>query len=97
MLKAEFGADLNKEHERYLTKHFGNVPVFVTDFPAAIKPFYAKRNDDNQTVSGYISRWKDGAWASLDATTVRWHDCMSNELVLREVGLRQVACIVRER
>ena len=27
----------------------------------------------------------------------RWHDCMSNDLVLREPGLRQVTCIVRER
>ena len=27
----------------------------------------------------------------------RWHDYMSNDLVLREAGLRQVTCIVRER
>ena len=27
----------------------------------------------------------------------RWHDYMSNDLVLREAGLRQVTCIVHER
>ena len=27
----------------------------------------------------------------------RWHDYMSNDLVLRAAGLRQVTCIVRER
>ena len=27
----------------------------------------------------------------------RWHDYMSNDLVLREASLRQVTCIVRER
>ena len=27
----------------------------------------------------------------------RWHDYISNDLVLREAGLRQVTCIVRER
>ena len=46
-----WGCDLQTEHERYLTeKHFG-APVFVTDYPAAIKAFYMRMNDDGKTVA----------------------------------------------
>lgn len=45
-----WGADLQSEHERYLTeKHFG-VPVIVTDYPKDIKAFYMRLNDDGRTV-----------------------------------------------
>ena len=30
--------------------HTGQLPLFVTDFPASLKPFYARENEDNQTV-----------------------------------------------
>ncbi|GFN82076.1 asparagine--tRNA ligase [Plakobranchus ocellatus] len=46
-----WGCDLDKEHEMYLTKAVGERPVFVTDYPAKLKPFYALRNDDDQTVA----------------------------------------------
>ncbi|ESN97920.1 hypothetical protein HELRODRAFT_177582 [Helobdella robusta] len=49
--KLEWGADLHKEHERFLTEYFNDVPVFVTDYPAAIKPFYARDNGDRATVA----------------------------------------------
>ncbi|XP_012940555.1 probable asparagine--tRNA ligase, mitochondrial [Aplysia californica] len=49
--KVFWGCDLKKEHEMYLTAALGEVPVFVTDYPAQIKPFYARRNDDDVTVS----------------------------------------------
>lgn len=46
-----WGADLQTEHERYLTeRHFG-APVFVYDYPAAIKAFYMRLNDDGKTVA----------------------------------------------
>ncbi|MDO4808330.1 MAG: asparagine--tRNA ligase, partial [Coriobacteriales bacterium] len=46
-----WGMDLQTEHERFLTeKHFG-APVFVTDYPAAIKAFYMRLNDDGRTVA----------------------------------------------
>lgn len=32
-------------------KHCGNVPVFVTDYPEELKPFYAQLNEDHKTVS----------------------------------------------
>ena len=47
----EWGADLQSEHERYLTeKHFKR-PVTVTGFPVSIKPFYMRVNDDGRTVA----------------------------------------------
>ncbi len=46
-----WGCDLQTEHERYLTeRHFGQ-PVFVTDYPAEIKAFYMRLNDDGKTVA----------------------------------------------
>ncbi|MBN1499445.1 MAG: asparagine--tRNA ligase [Spirochaetes bacterium] len=46
----KWGADLQSEHERYLTeKKFGK-PVIVTDYPKEIKAFYMRLNEDNKTV-----------------------------------------------
>jgi aspartyl/asparaginyl-tRNA synthetase len=42
--------DLKGEREKYLVKYNNNIPIFITDFPASIKPFYARVNDDGQTV-----------------------------------------------
>lgn len=47
----EWGIDLQTEHERYLTEHIFKKPVFVTDYPAAIKAFYMRLNDDGKTVA----------------------------------------------
>ncbi|KAI9503056.1 asparaginyl-tRNA synthetase [Coemansia spiralis] len=49
--KPEWGQGLQSEHERYLAaKHFDG-PVFVTDYPAEIKPFYMLPNPDGKTVA----------------------------------------------
>lgn len=49
--KVSWGADLQTEHEKFLTeKHFGK-PVFVTDYPKEIKAFYMRLNDDGKTVA----------------------------------------------
>ncbi|WP_136667806.1 asparagine--tRNA ligase [Flavobacterium sp. H122] len=46
----EWGADLQSEHERYLVeKHFKS-PVILFDYPAKIKAFYMRLNDDGKTV-----------------------------------------------
>ena len=50
IFRFQWGCDLQKEHERYLVTHCGNVPVIVTDYPAAIKPFYMRANADGKTV-----------------------------------------------
>ncbi|KAM6987916.1 asparaginyl-tRNA synthetase isoform 1-T1 [Tautogolabrus adspersus] len=42
-----WGCDLQTEHEKYLVKHCGNIPVFVTDYPYNLKPFYARDNQDH--------------------------------------------------
>ena len=46
----EWGRDLQSEHEKYLTEHTGSV-VVVTDYPADIKAFYMRLNDDGKTVA----------------------------------------------
>ncbi|NXG50326.1 SYNM protein, partial [Psilopogon haemacephalus] len=44
--KPEWGRDLQTEHEKYLVKHCGEVPVFVIDYPYDLKPFYMRDNED---------------------------------------------------
>ena len=44
-------ADLQTEHERYLTEEIFKRPVFVTDYPKEIKAFYMKMNEDGKTVA----------------------------------------------
>ncbi len=46
-----WGADLQTEHERYLTEQVFKKPVFVTDYPKEIKAFYMRLNDDGKTVA----------------------------------------------
>jgi asparaginyl-tRNA synthetase len=46
-----WGADLQSEHERYLTERVVGGPLFVTDYPADIKAFYMRLNDDGRTVA----------------------------------------------
>jgi len=45
-----WGADLQSEHERYLTEKKFDGPVILHDYPASIKPFYMRVNDDGRTV-----------------------------------------------
>ncbi|WP_448384282.1 asparagine--tRNA ligase [Desulfosoma sp.] len=47
----EWGADLQSEHERYLTEKKFRKPVAVIDFPRDLKPFYMRVNDDGKTVA----------------------------------------------
>ncbi len=49
--KVSWGADLQTEHERYLTEEVFKRPVFVTDYPKEIKAFYMKMNEDGRTVA----------------------------------------------
>ncbi|MDZ8106762.1 MAG: asparagine--tRNA ligase [Nostoc sp. DedQUE12a] len=45
-----WGLDLQSEHERYLAEQLFKKPVIVTDYPAKIKAFYMRLNDDEKTV-----------------------------------------------
>ena len=46
-----WGADLQTEHERFLTEKVFKKPIFVTDYPKEIKAFYMRLNDDGKTVA----------------------------------------------
>lgn len=47
--KPEYGEDIAKEHEKYITEYFDG-PVFITDWPRDIKSFYMKQSEDGKTV-----------------------------------------------
>lgn len=47
----EWGIDLQSEHERWLVEKHFNGPVIITDYPAAIKAFYMRANEDGKTVA----------------------------------------------
>ena len=46
----EWGTDLQSEHERYLVEKHFNCPVILFDYPAKIKAFYMRLNEDGKTV-----------------------------------------------
>jgi asparaginyl-tRNA synthetase len=49
--RPEWGADLQSEHERYLTEEVVGRPVAVMNYPKGIKAFYMRQNDDGKTVA----------------------------------------------
>ena len=46
-----WGMDLQTEHERFLTEQHFKSPVIVYNYPASIKPFYMRLNEDGKTVT----------------------------------------------
>jgi asparaginyl-tRNA synthetase len=47
----EWGVDLQSEHERFLVEKHFKKPVILYNYPAAIKAFYMRQNEDGKTVS----------------------------------------------
>jgi asparaginyl-tRNA synthetase len=47
----DWGADLQSEHERYLTEQHFQQPVVVTDYPDVTKAFYMRQHEDGKTVA----------------------------------------------
>ncbi len=47
----QWGADLQAEHERFLTEKHIQGPLILYDYPKTIKPFYMRCNDDDKTVA----------------------------------------------
>ena len=73
----QWGSDLRSEHEQYLLSHCGQRPLFVTDFPAPVRPFYAKRNrkdDLHQTVSSIMM-------ALEELSTIVWSILIESQLI----------------
>ncbi len=48
---ADWGLDLQTEHERYLTEKHFKAPVVVMNYPTEIKAFYMRLSDDARTVA----------------------------------------------
>lgn len=46
-----WGIDLQSEHERFLVEKHFKKPVIISDYPAKIKAFYMRQNDDDRTVA----------------------------------------------
>ena len=49
--KIEWGIDLQSEHEKFLVEKHFKKPVVIVNYPASIKAFYMRRNDDGKTVA----------------------------------------------
>ena len=49
--EVKWGIDMQSEHERYLVEKHFRKPVIVTGYPAAIKAFYMRMNEDGKTVA----------------------------------------------
>lgn len=47
----KWGRALQSEHERWLAESLIGGPVFITDYPTSLKPFYMRANDDGKTVA----------------------------------------------
>ena len=47
----EWGMEISTEYEKYLADTVYGKPVFITDYPTTIKPFYMRMNDDGNTVA----------------------------------------------
>ncbi|KAF9010280.1 hypothetical protein BDQ17DRAFT_1300040 [Cyathus striatus] len=46
----QWGRAIQSEHERWIAENLVNGPVFITDYPTSLKPFYMRANDDGKTV-----------------------------------------------
>jgi asparaginyl-tRNA synthetase len=49
--EVKWGIDMQSEHERYLVEKHFKKPVIVTNYPADIKAFYMRMNEDGMTVA----------------------------------------------
>ena len=45
------GIDLQSEHEKFLVEKHFKKPVIIVDYPAQIKAFYMRQNEDGKTVA----------------------------------------------
>lgn len=72
--KVSFEDGINKEQELFLVKHIGT-PVFIVDWPKALKPFYMKQNQQNpnNVSNNFVSRSRRPArYFNLIFHTIRW-------------------------
>lgn len=88
------GGDLDPEGERrvadYVRERFGHEFVFVTDYPATVRPFYHMRYDGSATTKSFDLLWK-GLEITTGAQREHRYDQLRSQAVekgLTEEGLR---------
>ncbi|ONH67356.1 Asparagine--tRNA ligase, mitochondrial [Cyberlindnera fabianii] len=84
-LKYEDG--LASEHEKWLAGEYFKGPVFVTDYPKEIKPFYMRLNDDNKTVACFDLLVPDVG--EIIGGSVREHDGAKLDREIKERGMKR--------
>lgn len=86
---AEWGEDLQTEHEKYLTEKIFGKPVFVINYPKEIKAFYMKQNPDGKTVAA-VDLLVPGVGEIIGGSE---RECDLNKLlaVMRERGMDERA------
>jgi asparaginyl-tRNA synthetase len=83
----EWGIDLQTEHERYLSDEVFGKPLFVIDYPKAIKAFYMKENADGKTVAA-MDLLAPGIGEIIGGSQ-REDDLLKLEKRMEEVGLKK--------
>ena len=78
--RTQWGADLHSEHEHYLLNYCGNLPVFITEFPEQLKPFYARSGDKENIVRSYHTFHTCGVMIVIS------HQSLAMDLLLPGVG-----------
>lgn len=81
---AIWGEGLSVEQERWLCENLFGGPVFVTNYPAAIKPFYMRRDDDSCEVTQPAAR-EGGGHGIGSRATVQAFDLLFPYIVRRSV------------
>ena len=82
----EYGEDIAKEHEKYITEYFDG-PVFIKNWPKDIKAFYMKQNDDNETVAA-VDLEVPGA-GELTGGSQREEDYTKLKKRMQELGMEE--------
>ena len=83
----EWGCDLQSEHERYITEQIYKKPVFLINYPKAIKSFYMKQNDDGKTVAA-TDLLVPGVGEIIGGSEREWdYDKLVNEMKARGMKL----------
>ena len=82
----EYGEDIAKEHEKYITEYF-NGPVFITNWPKDIKAFYMKQNEDGKTVAAVDLEVPGADLEGVDLSREESYEKLLNRI--KELGIEE--------
>lgn len=83
----EWGDDLNIESERELTKKATN-PIFVTEYPLSIKPFYVKQNPFNENTGLAVDLLAPFGYGEISGGGIREDDLSKLSNKIKSSGLK---------